>query len=125
MGLHQSDLGYRCPPERKSRHSRIVHELGIRIVAGDYKPGEKLPQEARLCPTYSVRRPGLREVMPVLVAMVLKKSRQGAGAIVRERIDWPLLYPHVLYWMIQSRPAQEFVEALMTMRGIFEPATAA
>src|SRR6218665_3593104 len=125
MGLHQSDLGYRCPPERKSRHSRIVHELGIRIVAGGYKPGGKMPQEARLCANYSVRRAALRGVMPVLVAKGLVISRQGAGAIVRERIDWHLLDPDVLYWMIQSRPAQEFVETLMTMRRIFEPATAA
>src|SRR6218665_3652748 len=125
MGLHQSDLGNRCPPERKTKHSHIVHELGIRIVAGDYKPGKKLPQEARLCATYSVSRPVLREVMRVLGAKGLVISRQGAGAIVRERIDWHLLDPDVLYCMIQSRPAQEFVEPLITMRLIVEPATAA
>lgn len=125
MSSHHSDIAYRRPRESKSMHSRIVRELGIRIVSGEFKPGEKLPQEALLLSTYSVSRPVLREVMRVLVAKGLIVSRQGAGAIVRNRIDWHLLDPDVLYWLIQTKPQHEFVETLMTMRRIFEPAAAA
>ena len=106
-------------------HSRIVRELGLRIVSGEFQAGERLPQESVLCTDYCVSRPVLREVVRVLVAKGLVVSRQGAGAIVRERVDWHLLDPDVLYWLIQTKPQKEFVETLLTVRRIFEPAAAA
>jgi DNA-binding FadR family transcriptional regulator len=36
-----------------------------------------------------------------------------------------LLDPDVLYWLIQTKPQPEFVETLLTVRRIFEPAAAA
>jgi DNA-binding FadR family transcriptional regulator len=61
----------------------------------------------------------------VLVAKGLVVSRQRAGAIVRPRSEWHLLDPDVLYWLIQTRPQQDFVDTLFTVRRIFEPAAAA
>jgi len=122
---YAGDAGYRRPPERKSMHARIVHDLGLRIVAGGLKPGERLPSEATLCAEYDVSRPVLREATRVLVAKGLVVSKQRAGALVRGRSDWHLLDPDVLYWLIQSKPQQEFVETLLTVRKVFEPAAAA
>jgi len=122
---YAGDAGYRRPPERKSMHARIVHDLGLRIVAGGLKPGERLPSEATLCAEYDVSRPVLREATRVLVAKGLVVSKQRAGALVRGRSDWHLLDPDVLYWLIQSKPQQDFVQTLLTVRRIFEPATAA
>ena len=116
---------YRQPPERKSMHARIVRDLGMRIVAGTFKPGDRLPGEAALLADYDVSRPVLREATRVLVAKGLVLSRQRAGAIVRPRSEWHLLDPDVLYWLIQSKPQQEFVETLLTVRKVFEPAAAA
>jgi DNA-binding FadR family transcriptional regulator len=116
---------YRQPPERKSMHARIVRDLGMRIVAGEIKPGDKLPQESLLLARYEVSRPVLREATRVLVAKGLVVSRQRAGAIVRPRDEWHLLDPDVLYWLIQSKPPAEFVETLLTVRRVFEPAVAA
>ena len=42
------DTDYRQPRERKSMHARIVHDLGMRIVSGLLKPGDRLPAEAEL-----------------------------------------------------------------------------
>src|SRR5207344_2413714 len=106
-------------------HARIVHDLGMRIVAGEFKPGDRLPAESRLLADYEVSRPVLREATRVLVAKGLVLSRQRAGAIVRPRSEWHLLDPDVLYWLIQSKPQQEFVETLLTVRKVFEPAAAA
>ncbi|SEB04232.1 FadR/GntR family transcriptional regulator [Variovorax sp. YR216] len=125
MNASDSDLGYRRPPERKSMHAQIVRDLGMRIVSGEYKPGERLPAEASLCAAYDVSRPVLREATRVLVAKGLVVSKQRAGAIVRARSDWHLLDPDVLYWLIQTKPQREFVETLLTVRRIFEPAAAA
>jgi DNA-binding FadR family transcriptional regulator len=116
---------YRHPPERKSMHARIVHDLGMRIVAGEFKPGDRLPAEAVLLADYEVSRPVLREATRVLVAKGLVLSRQRAGATVRPRSEWHLLDPDVLYWLIQTQPPPQFVETLLTVRRVFEPAAAA
>jgi DNA-binding FadR family transcriptional regulator len=122
---HQRHRDYRQPPPRQSRHARIVRDLGMRIVTGALKPGDRLPLEATLLAEYGVSRPVLREAVRVLVAKGLVLSRQRAGAIVRPRNEWHLLDPDVLYWFIRSRPRAEFVEVLLTVRRVFEPASAA
>ncbi|HEY4066809.1 MAG TPA: FadR/GntR family transcriptional regulator [Burkholderiaceae bacterium] len=106
-------------------HARIVHDLGMRIVSGLLQPGDRLPAEAELLARYEVSRPVLREAIRVLVAKGLVVSKQKAGAVVRRRSEWHLLDPDVLYWLIQNRPQPEFVDTLMTVRRIFEPAAAA
>ena len=116
---------YRQPPERKSMHARMVRDLGMRIVAGEFKPGDRLPAEAQLLKDYEVSRPVLREATRVLVAKGLVLSRQRAGATVRPRAEWHLLDPDVLYWVIQTQPQPEFVETLLAARRVFEPAIAA
>jgi len=125
MNTSHGHRDYRQPPERKSMHARIVRDLGMHIVAGDFEPGDRLPGEASLLADYEVSRPVLREAIRVLVAKGLVLSRQRAGAIVRPRNEWHLLDPDVLYWLIQSRPQAEFVETLLTVRRVFEPAAAA
>jgi len=102
-----------------------VRELGLAIVRGELQPGDKLPPEAQLLERYEISRPVLREAVRVLVAKGLVMSRQRAGAIVRPRNEWHLLDPDVLYWLIQARPQGDFVQTLMEVRQIFEPAAAA
>lgn len=122
----QAELSaYRRKPDGKSMHGRIVRELGLRIVSGELKPGERLPSEATLLESYEVSRPVLREAMRVLVAKGLVVSKQRSGASVRPSSEWHLLDPDVLYWLIQSKPKNEFVGVLMTVRRIIEPAAAA
>src|SRR5882724_10092246 len=113
MNPHQAHRDYRQPPDRKSMHARIVRDLGMRIVAGELEPGDRLPPEAALLADYDVSRPVLREATRVLVAKGLVLSRQRAGAIVRPRNEWHLLDPDVLYWLIQTKPPAEFVETLL------------
>lgn len=116
---------YRQPPQGKSRHARIVHDLGMAIVGGQLAPGERLPSETELLERYGVSRPVLREALRVLAAKGLAVARQKAGISVRPRSEWHLLDPDVLYWLIQSRPRAEFVETLLAARRVFEPAAAA
>ena len=125
MASRAEQSPYRTHAEGKSQHGRIVRELGMRILAGELAPGERLPAEADLIEQYAVSRPVMREAVRVLVAKGLVSSRQRAGAIVRPRHEWHLLDPDVLYWMIQTRPAPEFVQTLMDMRRVFEPGAAA
>ncbi|MDG0861997.1 FadR family transcriptional regulator [Pelomonas aquatica] len=116
---------YSAQPEGKSQHGRIVSELGLAIVRGELQPGDKLPAEAQLLERYEISRPVLREAVRVLVAKGLVVSRQRAGAIVRPRNEWHMLDPDVLYWLIQAQPQRDFVQALLEVRQVFEPAAAA
>ena len=125
MNFTQGHPDYRQPPDRKSMHARIVRDLGMRIVAGEFKPGDRLPGEAVLLADYEVSRPVLREAVRVLVAKGLMQSRQRAGATVRPRSEWHLLDPDVLFWLIQTQPPPQFVETLLAVRRVFEPAAAA
>jgi DNA-binding FadR family transcriptional regulator len=122
MSSRAEQSAYRLKPEGKSMHGRIVRELGLRILSGDLPPGDRLPSESELIALYEVSRPVLREAVRVLVAKGLVISRQRSGSVVRPRNEWHLLDPDVLYWMIQTKPAPEFVQTLMGMRRVFEPA---
>ncbi len=125
MSSPAEQSAYRQKPEGKSMHGRIVRELGLRILSGDLRPGDRLPNEGELITLYQVSRPVLREAVRVLVAKGLVISRQRSGSVVRPRNEWHLLDPDVLYWMIQTKPAPDFVHTLMTVRRVFEPAVAA
>lgn len=57
------------------------------IVDGTYRPGVKLPSEARLCVELDVSRPVVREALARLRVEGLIVSRQGSGTFVRERAD--------------------------------------
>ncbi|MFV3384972.1 FadR/GntR family transcriptional regulator [Pseudomonas sp. NY15364] len=118
-------MDYQTPKPRKSMHARIVHELGMRIVSGRFKPDEKLPLESSLCEEYQVSRPVLREATKVLVAKGLVYSKPRVGTVVRPRSEWHLLDPDVLYWLVQSTPQSEFFNTLAGVRRILEPEIAA
>lgn len=118
------ELDYRHPPDRRSMHARMVHDLGMSIVGGIMKPGDRLPNEGSLCAQYEVSRPVVREATRVLVAKGLVRTRQRTGATVRAQAEWHLLDPDVLYWFIQGKPQPEFIDSLLTVRRIFEPAAA-
>jgi DNA-binding FadR family transcriptional regulator len=119
------NMDYRHLQERKSMHGRIVQELGMDIVGGKIKPGERLPVEAALCESYGVSRPVLREATRVLVAKGLVVSKPRVGSVVKPRADWHMLDPDVLYWTLSSVPEGEFFRSLLTVRRIIEPAAAA
>ena len=118
-------MNYKTPLPRKSRHARIVHELGTQIVSGHFLPEQRLPPEAQLCEEYEVSRPVLREATRVLVAKGLVKSKPKVGTVVKPRNELHLLDPDVLHWLLQSDSRHSFYETLVKVRNIIEPEVAA
>ncbi|WP_106479095.1 FadR/GntR family transcriptional regulator [Phytohalomonas tamaricis] len=118
-------MDYQSPRQRKSLHARIVQELGMKIVTGEFSPGEKLPHESQLLKEYDVSRSALREATRVLVAKGLVYSKPRVGAVVRPRSEWHLLDPDVLFWLVSSTPEADFFAELFSVRCIIEPAAAA
>lgn len=118
-------MDYRKLTSRKSMHARIVQDIGMGIVGGQWQPGDKLPAEAALCEEYAVSRPVLREATRVLVAKGLVFSKPRVGTVVKPRGDWHLLDPDVLHWLMQSTPQHDFFAMITHVRAIIEPAAAA
>lgn len=109
----------------RNLHGQVIHELGRLIIGGELAPGEVLPREELLAERLHVSRTALREAMKVLSAKGLIESRTKTGTRVRETIFWNQLDADVLAWRCASMPTEDFVEKLVEMREIIEPAAAA
>lgn len=109
----------------RSLHSHVVRELGRRIVVGDLRPGDVLPREETLAETMEVSRTALREALKVLSAKGLIEARPKIGTRVRPKDAWNQLDADVLSWRCESMPTEDFIEKLVEMREIVEPAAAA
>lgn len=109
----------------RSLHSHVVRELGSRIVAGELNPGDVLPREETLAENLQVSRTALREALKVLSAKGLVEARPKVGTRVRPREAWNQLDADVLSWRCASMPTDDFIDKLVEMREVIEPAAAA
>ena len=103
----------------------MAHELGRRIVAGDFEAGKTLPTESELSTQFNVSRTALREAVKVLTAKGLMESRPRTGTRVRPRSDWHLVDPDVIAWHCMDTPSADFLCDLFEIRLIVEPNAAA
>src|SRR5205085_8165752 len=111
--------------ELKARlHQTLARELGTKIVAGEYQPGESLPGEIIASQNHRVSRNAYREAVRILAAKGLVESRQKAGTLVTDRSRWNMLDPEVLDWTLSINPSPAFRDALFELRSIVEPAAA-
>ena len=69
---------------RISVTDQVVDALRSRILAGEYKPGVKLPSETALSETFGVGRSTIREVLRTLQAMGYVELKPSRGAFVAE-----------------------------------------
>ena len=104
---------------------QVAHELGERIVAGDFEAGKVLPTESELSARFNVSRTALREAVKVLTAKGLMESRPRTGTRVRPRSDWHLVDPDVIAWHCAATPSADFLCDLFEIRLIVEPNAAA
>ncbi len=108
----------------RSLHGSIVHELGRRIVSGEYAPGTTLPIEEDLREELDVSRNALREGIKVLSAKGLLTVRPRTGTCVQPRERWNLTDPDVLVWSMMGEVDPEVIRSLTEFRGVIEPAAA-
>ncbi|MGO4700632.1 FadR/GntR family transcriptional regulator [Dyella sp. 2RAB6] len=109
----------------RNLYGHVMQEIGQRIVSGKVQPGEVLPREETLAESLNVSRTALREAMKVLSAKGLIESRAGVGARVQEERYWNQLDADVLAWRCASMPTDDFIDKLVEMREVIEPAAAA
>jgi DNA-binding FadR family transcriptional regulator len=110
---------------RRGLHGAIVHDIGLRILSGDLRPGDALPTEEELGGEVGVSRTVLREVVKVLAAKRLVESRPKTGTRVLPRSEWNLIDPDVLAWRLEADPEEQFFTDVIEFRRIIEPEAAA
>ena len=110
---------------RKSLYNKVAHDLGQRIVRGDYKPGALLPNEAECGQIYKVSRTAVREAVKMLSAKGLIQSRPKIGSRVEPRATWNLLDRDVLSWYCATVDFQKFAHDVQQIRFMIEPEAAA
>lgn len=111
--------------DARNLHGQVIRELGTRIVSGELRPGEALPREEALAESMQVSRNALREALKVLAAKGLLEARPKTGTRVRPPQDWNQIDADVLSWRCATMPTDDFVEKLIEMREMIEPAAAA
>lgn len=106
-------------------HGALAHYLGVRIVSGDYRPGDVLPSETGGSEALRVSRGAYREAIRTLAAKGLVDSRPRTGTTVLPRQKWNLLDPDVLVWTFSGNPDMAVVRSLFELRAMVEPCAAA
>jgi DNA-binding FadR family transcriptional regulator len=109
----------------RSLHAQVIEDIGESIVSGALQPGDALPGEAQLATQMAVSRTVLREALKVLAAKGLIETRQKTGMRVRDPRHWNHLDADVLGWRCAAMPTDDFVDKLVEMRAIIEPAAVA
>lgn len=118
-------LALATPGVASGLHATVVDQIGLRIVQGDFQPGEALPTADDSTEMLGVSRTVLREAIKVLAGKGLVESRPRTGTRVRPRADWNFLDPDVLSWRYAAGVKAEDAKALFELRRAIEPMSAA
>ena len=113
------------PPSSRPRvHRDVVESLAQRILSGEIKPGESLPNTHDLSAELGVSRSALREAIKVLTAKGMLEVRPRTGTRILPRSAWNLMDPELLSW---CGPAldEDLVRSLLECRQLIEPGAAA
>ena len=89
---------------RRGLHRQLVHDIGVRILRGELRPGDSLVTDAE-ADGETVSRTVVREAIKVLAAKGLVVARPRTGTHVRDRRYWNLMDPDVLAWRLEANPA--------------------
>jgi len=77
---------------RRGAVADVQARLQAQVMAGEYKPNERLPSESELCKAFGVSRPVIREALMSLQALGLTNVQPGIGTfVVSDRVRVPLL----------------------------------
>jgi DNA-binding FadR family transcriptional regulator len=110
---------------RRGVFGMLVHDLGRRVVGGEFPSCGALPIEDELVARFKVSRSTFREAMKTLASKGLVEIRPKTGTRVREPRHWHHTDPDVMVWYYETGPSPAVLEALRDVRRVLEPAAAA
>src|ERR1700684_1410205 len=71
-------------PDTRQLYQQVASTSMAAIMAGTYKPGQRLPSERDLAVSFKVSRPTIREAMIALEIRGLVEARQGSGIYITD-----------------------------------------
>ncbi|MGV8988511.1 MAG: FadR/GntR family transcriptional regulator [Cypionkella sp.] len=107
--------------QRRGVFGQLVHELGRRIVGGEFPPGSTMPNEPELVGQYNYSRTVIREAMKCLAGKGLIEIRTRTGTKVREKSAWHHLDTDVMVWHYETGPTTEIMRSIKDLRRVLEP----
>ena len=107
--------------QRRGIFGYFVHDLGRRIVGGEYPPGATLPNEPDLVAKFGISRTVIREAMKCLAGKGLVEIKTRVGTRVRDRSAWHHTDTDVMVWYYETGPSLEFMRSIKDLRRVLEP----
>ena len=104
-------------------HSRVVEDVGQRIINGELAEGEIIFAE-HLCTRLNISRSVVREGLRTLGSLGLIQSRPQRGTRVLPRDNWDLLSPYVIRWRGQGPDYLQQMHEMLELRLGIERAAA-
>ena len=108
----------------RNAHGHTLDQLGERIVAGAWAPGDAMPPEPMLCAEFGVSRTVVREAVKSLAAKGLVTTGPKVGTRVVAPQEWNWFDRDVVRWHSQAGLTREFLRDLNDLRRAIEPAAA-
>lgn len=118
---YEGELMFEREPIVGNITTQIAKIIGMRVVSGEFAPGDALPVESELCSAYGVSRTTLREAIKQLAGKRLIAVSPKIGTRVLPFSDWNLLDRDVLAWRLNAQFDSKIVEDIFEMRLCFEP----
>ncbi len=106
-------------------HGQVAEYIGAAIVRGEFRPGEALPSELRICELLGVSRTVVREAIRMLTGKGFLETRQKSGTRVRAPEHWNHLDPDVLRWRLNATDLDTYLTKLFQLRHSLDPAASA
>ncbi len=100
---------------------QVAEQLGTRVLAGNYAPGETMPDEPLLCQEFGVSRTVIREAVRMLVSKGMIEVRPRVGTRVLDPRNWQLLDRNVLHWQQNIKIDGQQLKELIELRQAVEP----
>ena len=110
---------------RRGVFGMLVHDIGRRIVGGEFAAVGTLPNEDELVLRFKVSRTTFREAMKTLASKGLLEIRPKTGTRVRKPCHWNHTDPDLMVWYYETGPSRAVLDALRDVRRVLEPAAAA
>ena len=98
----------------------VEEMIGLRIIQGEYRPRDTLPNEDALCAEFGVSRGVIREAIKVLHKKGLVLPRPKIGTQIQPRTQWNLFDADVLVWKLKAGQQLKFLEKVTEVRAIIE-----
>ena len=101
-------------------YEHVEEAIGVRIIKGEYKPKDTLPNEEALCVEFGVSRGVIREAVKVLHKKGLVLPRPKIGTQIQPRTQWNLFDSDVLVWKLKAGEPLIFLKEVTEVRTIIE-----